>query len=306
MVMTGVAGALAAALGFALASRGQASEGFTPLPIVDTATPTVESSPTLTLEPSPTTPGDPSPTATSEASPTLTPEPSATVVEPTTAPPPPPTAAPPPTATPSDTPVPPTATPSDTPVPPTATATVTPEPPTETPVAECDESLLRGGFGRLYNDEVRVRVGLGCPVGPEVAGEASEQFFERGTMYWWGRNGTRFRDTVFVLFGSNAGSYTAFSAEQVAALDDPPPQDDPNAPQRGFGSVYFNADGVAERLGRWISSEISLRDARAGVIQFFDRGVMLYTPMYTPENNASIFVLYDTGDFARYVDPLGG
>lgn len=306
VILASVAGALAAALGFALVSRGEASAGLTPLPVADTATPSAEPTLTPTGEPSPTATGEPTPTATGEPSPTTTAEATLTVAPPTSAPPTraplPPTAAPqPPTAT--NTPQPPTSTPQ----PPTATPTDTPQPPTETPVAECNQTLLRNGFGRLYNEEVEVRVGLGCPLGPEVAGQASEQFFEQGTMYWWGLNGTRYRDTVFVLYGPSGGDWVGYSGPEVAALGEPRrPDNEPNAPERGFGAVYYNVDGVAERLGRWVSPEIELKDARSGVIQFFDGGVMIYTPDYRPENNASIFVLYNGGGFDRYADPLGG
>jgi serine/threonine-protein kinase len=303
VILASVAGALAAALGFAMTSRGEASGASTPLPLVDTATATLEASPTETMEPSPTTAGDPSPTASPELEPTLTLAPTLTVAPPTSAPAPPTSAPAPPTATATLAPAPPIATTA----PPTVAPSDTPAPPTDTPVAECDQTLLQGGFGSLYNDEVEVRVGLGCPVGPEVAGKASEQFFERGTMYWWGQNGTRYRDTVFVFYGRDGGDYQSYSAEQVAALGKPARPEDPAAPDRGFGAVYFNVDGVAERLGAWTSPEIALQSAESlGVIQFFDRGVLLYTPAYLPENNASIFVLYAGGGFDRYADPLGG
>ncbi|NJN18033.1 MAG: hypothetical protein HC822_18050 [Oscillochloris sp.] len=183
-------------------------------------------------------------------------------------------------------------------MPPTATAT--PE------VLGCDPGLLRGGFGNLYRENVAVRQQLGCPTSAEIAGSASEQFFEQGMMYWWGLNNTAYRDTIFILFGRSAGTYAIFPPEEVAAMPEPPPSDDPTAPKNGFGRIYYNRDSVANQLGRWTSAEIELKNERAGVIQFFDRGLMLYTPDDRPRGEAAIFVLYDDLTFERYIDTFGG
>ncbi|NCC37558.1 MAG: hypothetical protein EOM24_36935, partial [Chloroflexia bacterium] len=131
-----------------------------PLPAAPTEMPTGEPVPTggmpeSTLVPLPTDGLPPTPV------PTTPPTPSEVPPTPSEVPP-----------TPSE--VPPT--PSE--VPPTPTEV---EP---TPLADCPNGLPVRGFGKLYAENVGVRTGLGCPVAPESAGIAAQQFFESGTMYY--------------------------------------------------------------------------------------------------------------------------
>jgi serine/threonine protein kinase len=177
----------------------------------------------------------------------------------------------------------------------TATPTVTAD-----PVALCNEDLLQGGFGQLYLENVAVRAGLGCPLEREQAGSAAQQYFERGAMYWWGLNPTELRDTVIVLYGLEAGTYELVPPEAAAALPEPPTPDDPDAPVRGFGRIYFGKAGVQAALGAWIGAEQSLD---AGVIQFYEQGVMIYTPIARTGGGGVIFVLYADRSFERYRDP---
>ncbi len=271
-----------------------------PAVVESTATPSATPTPTATAAPTATPSLTPTPTATAAptATPSLTPTPTATAA---------------PTATPSLTPTPtataaPTATPSPTPTPtateaPTATPSPTPKP-TATEVAACPDELLAGGFGRLFKENVNVRVGLGCPLVAESAGKGSVQFFEGGTMLYWDlSNRTRWRDYIFVFEGLDKGPYQALSPMAVADLGPAPtPGPDPNQPVRGFGRVYFYRPGVRESLGAWISPEIVLEGNTSGVIQFFEQGAMIYTPIYRSSGQASIFVLYNSGRFERYDD----
>lgn len=138
---------------------------------------------------------------------------------------------------------------------------------------------------------------LGCPTGRERAGIAAQQFFARGMMFYWQSS-----DTIYVLQGREAGTYLVVSAAEAAALPTPPPMNDPNAPVRGFGRVYFGMPGVAEALGEWLTAE-ELLDGN-GVIQFYERGMMIYTPSYYngTARRAIIFVLYNDSSFERYND----
>ncbi|HMQ34991.1 MAG TPA: hypothetical protein PKD53_30010, partial [Chloroflexaceae bacterium] len=246
------------------------------------------------------------PASSTPGQPTDTPEPpTATAERPPTAPPPPPASATPtelapPSATPTGTPSA-TATPTE-----TATPTATPSPTPETPtaVAGCDPGLLAGGFGQLYDATSRVRAGLGCPLRRESAGDASQQFFAQGTMFYWD-NGNRDEraDYIFVFFGRDGGTFVELSNPEVSDLGpEPPPGSDPSQPVRGFGTVYFNLPGAGERLGPWTSPEIVLRGNQRGVIQYFEQGLMLWTPSYQPTGRPSIFVLYNDGTFERYDD----
>lgn len=280
-------GGLALTLGWLVAGRGPGG-GVTPpppppsttLPPLPSATPSETPAPT-NEPPTATLPVVIEATATASATPT-------------------PTASRVPTATPEVTPTEaPTATPSPSPTPgPTVTPTVT-------EVAACPDELLAGGFGRLFRENVNVRVGLGCPLVAESPGKGSVQFFEGGTMVYWDlTNRTRWRDYIFVFEGLEQGPYQALSPAAVADLGPAPtPGPDPNQPVRGFGRVYFYRPGVREALGAWTSPEIVLDGETPGVLQFFEQGAMIYTPIYRSVGRASIFVLYNSGRFERYDDP---
>ncbi len=295
IVLAVLAGGLAVGLGFVLAGRGTSGDA-TPVP------------------PPPATPSS---TATSAPSPIASPEPpSPTSLPPSPTSEPPTPIAPPPTSPPTETPAA-TATATASPTPtatetasptPTATETASPTPSATPAEVACPDGLLQGGFGRLFKANVNVRVGLGCPLAAEVAGAGSVQFFERGTMFYWDEaNRTRWRDYVFVFEGRDEGAYLALSATAVAALGpEPTPGSAPDQPARGFGRVYFYQPGVSEALGAWTSPEIALRDDTLGVIQFFEQGTMIYTPIYRSAGRASIFVLYNSGMFERYDDSFGG
>ncbi len=276
-------GAIAFASGLFANNRGNggvdptADQGGVVVPV-----PSPSSSPTatLTLETATTAASAP---ATAMPTTTFTITPSATLALPSLTPTRvPPTAVPP-------TEIPPTATP--TPPPPTATPTLTPSP-EPTP---CPADLLKGGFGKLYNDNVSVRVALGCPLAGEAPGYATQHFFERGTMYYWRPN-----DTIYVFFGLDSGNYRVFGPDEAARYPEPPtPVADPNMPMRGFGRIYFGITEVSAALGGWTSGEQVLNPH--GVFQPFAKGIMFYTPSYR-DQGGSIFVLYNDGTFERFAD----
>ncbi|NNJ08718.1 protein kinase [Chloroflexales bacterium ZM16-3] len=298
IILALVAGGLAVALGFLVGSRqgsSVAGVGLAGATATTSPTPSITAVPTLEdtatpdrtegavgvppVEPEPSTPTaePPSPTL---GQPLAPPAPSATaesivITSPTG------------TATPS-----PTAT-----VEPTATAS-------PTPTADCTEGMLQGGFGQLYRENVSVRSKLGCPQAGERAGDGSVQFFVGGTMVYWGLNPTSLRDTIIVLLGLDGGTYTLVTDTEAAGYPEPPPSEDPNAPVRGFGRIYFGRPGVASAMGAWKSPEIELKGEDQGVIQLFDGGTMIYTPIYKQPGAGAqaIFVLYADGSFERYND----
>jgi serine/threonine-protein kinase len=165
-----------------------------------------------------------------------------------------------------------------------------------------------GGFERVYDENGRVRAGLGCPLGRESAGDGAQQFFTQGMMlYWDDTNRDARADYIFVFYGRERGPFDAFSNEEVQALGpEPTPGPDPNQPVRGFGTVYFNQPQVAEFVGTATGPEIELKGDQQGVIQYFEQGLMFWTPDYRPLGAPSIFVLYNDGTFERYDDPPAG
>jgi serine/threonine-protein kinase len=283
---------------YSIAGRDPANSGndgsTPPLVVADT--------PTASLTETPGTEPEPVPSASAKtigvvvsttAAPSATTAASITV--PPTAPPAtvPPTAIPPthtrqPTATATDEP---TATvePTNTPEPTlTSTATITPEP--------CPDNVVRG-FGMVYYNNPQVAERLGCPTGSEIAGDAVEQYFEGGAMYWW-----RSSDTFYVFYGRDAGSYTIYTRADVDVLPEPPPPSEPNDPVRGFGRIYYGVPGAQEALGAPITGEQVLSASQGGALQFFERGRMIFTPLYRGEQRKSIFVLYADRSFQRYND----
>jgi serine/threonine-protein kinase len=316
VILALVAGGLAVALGFMLSGRqssavaGGSLAPATPSPsppprstavptLAPTATPAPTSAAAGAAAPSPSVTATQAPTATL-IKPTKKPAPVATAITALSA-----TALPGPSASPTASPsTSPTATTSPTASPstsPTATDTAS-------PTVDCTDGRLHGGFGQLYRDDVAVRSRLGCPKDIERTGTGSEQFFTDGTMFYWGLNPTGLRDSVIIFYGLNSGTYGIVSADEVATFPEPPPNSDPNAPVRGFGRIYFGKAGVADALGTWISPEIELKGKSMGVIQFFDGGTMIYTPIYQQPgaDKQAIFVLYADGAFERYNDPPAG
>ena len=278
-------------------SLNVASAGTVVLLLSDTPTPSDTPAPSAT----------PAPLSSSEPSPASQPSTEAAPPNPTSAPTATPPAVRPATSVPAPLPTAPqspapsaTASPTNT-LEPTPSATASPTPSTTvspTPSATpCPAELLRGGFGRLFKADVEVRVRLGCPSSAEAAGVAAQQFFERGSMFYWQAN-----DTIYVFLEPDNGDYIAVPPADAATLPTPAPQADPNAPVRGFGRVYYGRSGIAEVLGLWLSPE-ELLDGGA-VFQLYERGLMVYTPSYLAGGlrSAAIFVLYNDGSFLRVED----
>ncbi len=157
----------------------------------------------------------------------------------------------------------------------------------------CLDDALRGGFGKLHQENVSVRVGLGCPLESMREGYAVEQFYERGSMYWWSQN-----DTIYTFLGEQVGEYRVYSAEATAALPAPAPTESPLTPVRGFGKVYFGEPVVRQFLGESQSIE---HQWNTGRFQQFKDGMMLGSPAHR-DLGQTIFVLYDDGTFERYQD----
>ncbi|NTW00274.1 MAG: serine/threonine protein kinase [Oscillochloris sp.] len=307
IILALLVGGLAVAVGFMLSNRqnsalsGSVGTIHTPTP---SPTPHVTAVPTLMriATPSPTDAASMAIIPTSVPSATASP-PVPSPIKPTSTPPPvvPATSTSTPTATATDVALP-TAK-----VNPTATATVTLTPTattTPTPTVDCTEGILQGGFERIYREEIAVRTRLGCPKVGERTGQGSEQFFTKGTMLYWGLNPTGLRDSIIIFYGLDKGSYVIVSNDEAASYPEPAQSEDPNSPVRGFGRVYFGKPGVAEAIGSWTSPEIELKDTTLGVIQFFESGIMIYTPIYQQPGSSkqAIFVLYADGTFERYND----
>ncbi len=153
---------------------------------------------------------------------------------------------------------------------------------------------MQGGFARLWKTNARVRTGLGCPLRGESPGQAAEQVFESGTMYWWGQN-----QQIYVLSGTRGGSFSVYpntwrEGEELAELD---PPSGLHAPVRGFGKVWRNYPAVNDALGWGLRPEAAIK----GVFQRYEKGTMLWSPAANG-HGARIYVLFSDGSFAVYPD----
>jgi Putative zinc-finger/Bacterial Ig-like domain len=296
-------------------------------------TPTPTSTPvppvfTSTLVPTDT----PEPTRAAENTPVNTGGEATVIVEPTAiSTQAPPTATDTPRPAPTDTPVPPaptdtptiepTATATETAVPPQPSETVTPATPvgthtpapgsgTPTPAQPC--SLMPvNGFGKVWDENAKVRDRVGCPVEPEFAiPEAAQERFEGGYMFWrrdikkiyvfYGNPNT---DTVGVwaeyddtwVDGTPVATTTATSTttatpqsihpgSEATAIMTPPPGR--YIPVRGFGELWANNPTVRARLGWAIEPEQSA----TGAFQTYEHGYALWT-----DNKIIRFMYKDAG-----------
>ncbi|MDA8217951.1 MAG: Ig-like domain-containing protein [Dehalococcoidales bacterium] len=246
-------------------------------------------------------------TATPTVTPTATPMQTATQT---------PTKTPSSTPTPSPTPTPtktPTATPTevgaDTP---TATPTATSTP---TPLPE-GKSVPQGKIGRVWAGNADVKAGLGLATESESSLKGAVQPFTQGAMLW-----TESR-TVFVLFGNGHWeTYPDESVEPTEATSSPtlpPPTETASqptpvptppatvkptsspevvacgeSPVRGFGLLYSQQAGVAERLG----CALALEQPQKMGVQQFESGQMLWTSA-----DKQVYVLASDGTWKIYAD----
>lgn len=287
--------------------------------------PTATISATLSATTGPTETTEPTMTATATPTPTLLPTatfvpPAATPTFAMTATPPPPvvvrasttprpkgivsaTATPRPkvvvaaTSAPTPTHVPPTAEPSPTarPAPSPTNPAPTAVPATPTPAAAACDAPMQGGFYQIWKTQPSIRASLGCPLRAESAGQAAEQVFETGTMFWWGPT-----QRIYVLAGKRAGAFGVYpntwrEGEELSKLNPPAGL---YGPVRGFGKVYRNYPAVQDELGWGVRPEAAV----TGVYQPFEKGAMLWLPAGNG-HGAQIYVLSAGGRFTLYPDP---
>jgi serine/threonine-protein kinase len=164
--------------------------------------------------------------------------------------------------------------------------------PTPCPVA------LAGGFGTLWTQNESIRTRLGCPTRPEEGGEVAEQPFQRGSMYYFGP-----LELIYVLVGSENGTWLSFPQADLLGLPTPTPAPDPGGglvvPTGGFGLVWGTYQTVRDALGLGAQPEVGPLE---GARQPFERGTMIWSARGL-NRGPTIYVLYGDGAFERYDDP---
>jgi hypothetical protein len=141
-----------------------------------------------------------------------------------------------------------------------------------------------------------------------AAGEASDdrryakQYFERGYLYWWDRPGGRGLIWAVELpqLGARQGARwfgpyedtwdggDAYSCQAARASA--------NGPVSGFGKLWCNNPQIAQTIGAARESERGTGESENyGVVQYFQNGVMLYSPL-----DHEVWVLFDSGGWQRH------
>jgi serine/threonine protein kinase len=261
--------------------------------VTKTATPSATT--TSTTTPSATTTTEPTATVTNTAAPTVTATAQVVAVNPRPQPTLAPRQAPPrpaPTRAPTARPQPqPTAKPQPQPTNPPA-----PQPTATSALPRCQAGLT-GGFGTLWRNSPEVRSVVGCPIEEERPGYSVEQIYEGGQMYYRQED-----DQFWVFHGGINGTWRKYL--DVYASDPEPTDQAPDGlitPKSGFGRIWQKHQEVRNSLG-WATTH---EDGFTGVLQRFERGLMLYSPAINGHGKR-IYVLYNNGSFEIFKDSYTG
>jgi hypothetical protein len=130
----------------------------------------------------------------------------------------------------------------------------------------------------------------------------ARQFFERGYLYWWDRP-----DAPGLIWaveirqpGARHGFRWIGPNEDVWDGGDPYSCDaaraNPDGPIRGFGKLWCDNPEISEAIGQARGSERGTGDRSSyGVVQFYQGGVMLYSPL-----DREVWVLFNEGTWQRH------
>jgi hypothetical protein len=143
---------------------------------------------------------------------------------------------------------------------------------------------------------------LGYPT--EEASDArhyARQYFERGYLYWWDQPNDR--GLIWAVDipqpAANQGFHWAGPYEDTWNDGDKTHSCDeanPNGPVRGFGKLWCDHPEIAEAIGMPAESERGTGNTtNYGVVQFFQGGVMLYSPI-----DREVWVLFEGGTWQRH------
>jgi hypothetical protein len=179
-----------------------------------------------------------------------------------------------------------------------ATPTLTPTPPTFEPTGIEINKLLKPVWEKSEIGDY-----LGHPTEPASDDRRyARQYFERGYLYWWDRPDAKGLIWVVEMAQPNAnqgsgwtGPYEdtwdggdRFSCQAARATS--------AGPVAGFGKLWCEHPEIAQAIGIPLESERGTGESTSyGVVQLFQNGVMLYSPL-----DHEVFVLFDSGGWRRY------
>jgi hypothetical protein len=130
----------------------------------------------------------------------------------------------------------------------------------------------------------------------------ARQYFEHGYLYWWDRPGGPGLIWAVEMPQPAAGRGFRWTGPYEDTWDEGDPfscdaaRTNPNGPVRGFGKLWCNHPEIAQAIGAAREPEDGTGNStNYGVVQFFQGGVMLYSPL-----DREIWVLFNGGIWQRY------
>jgi hypothetical protein len=231
---------------------------------ISESTPVAEASPTLDRERITSTPGVAAPTLTPSPTPTLTPARQA---------------------------------PTNTPV-----LSATPKPPVTPPTFEPTGLEVHDIFKPIW-EQPEVKDYVGYPTEAAIDDRRyARQYFERGYLYWWDRPSNRGLMWAIEIPQPDAKQGSDWVGPYEDSWDGGDPfscdaaRANPDGPVRGFGKLWCDHPEIAQAVGTARGSEQGTGNTTSyGVVQNFQGGVMLYSPL-----DREVWALINGGAWQRY------
>lgn len=182
------------------------------------------------------------------------------------------------------------------------TQCATPTPTIEPPAYEPTGIEAHAMFKPIW-EQPDVKLYLGYPVEPASDDRRyARQYFERGYLYWWDQPDDRGLIWAISIAQPDARQGLQWSGPYEDVWDGAEPYScdaaraNPDGPIRGFGRLWCDRPGVAETIGAARGSEQGTGNTNNyGGVQFFQGGVMLYSPL-----DREVWVLFNQGGWQRY------
>jgi AAA-like domain len=180
----------------------------------------------------------------------------------------------------------------------TPSIAVTATAPATTPSPTPCNSEIAGIFGQLYQSDAAIRISLGCALGSPRIGDTAIQYYPNGTLYW-----AQSQPVLFVFYGETEGTWQTIRFDTDAELAYNCP-DGTYIPVRGFKQALATHPQIADKLGQCaITPEEPSTPNNNGVVQRFQRGLILSIEATVSTGESRIWVLLNNGTFRRFKGP---
>jgi len=130
----------------------------------------------------------------------------------------------------------------------------------------------------------------------------ARQYFERGYLYWWDHPDDPGLIWAVEILQPSARQGLRWMGPYEDSWEEGDPYScdaaraNPDGPIRGFGKLWCDNPDIAQAIGAARGSEQGTGTTTSyGVVQFFQGGIMLYSPL-----DREVWVLFNGGDWQRY------